>query len=182
MYTRGMGATDKQIGGAIASTGGALLASARYTGPAAPFVAIAGAALEIGGAITSLFGPNPNNDIASGYVNQIEADIMKPNLAAWESESKTSVNQVAAEQNFTSGWNMVLQLCDNPALGSAGVNCVGDRQRGGKWDWWKMYYDPIANDPNVVSNPLSSVSSLFGGGSSLLPLFLIGGLLLAVSD
>ncbi len=115
--------------------------------------------MEIAGAITSLFGPNPNNTIASGYVNQIEADIMKPNLAAWQAlapDAKIQSMQKAALANFMAGWNQVLQLCGNPALGSAGVNCIADRQRGGKYSWFGYYYDPIANDPQVIPDPVAS--------------------------
>jgi hypothetical protein len=159
----GLGVTDQQIGGSLETSGTALmkLGDPRLTGPAAPFLAIAGAVLDIAGAITSLFGPNPNNTIASGYVNQIEADIMKPNLAAWQalpaSQKYYSVQQ-AALHNFMNGWNQVLRLCQNPALGSAGVNCVADRQRGGKWDWWAYYYTPIAND-TVVPDPVDTSSA-----------------------
>ncbi len=165
-----MGETsNQQIGAALEVSGSALLQSAKYAGPAAPFVAIAGALMEIGGAITSLFGPNPNNRVASGYVNQIEADIMKPNVAAWQAlapEHKIASMQRAALANFMDGWNQVLRLCDNPALGSAGVNCVGDRQRGGKWDWWSYYYDPIAKDPQVIPDPVASPVSNSTGSVS----------------
>jgi hypothetical protein len=185
MYT-GLGATQQQD---FATVGGALLSAAKYAGPAAPFVAAAGALAEIG----SLFGPNPNNTYATEVVNQVEADVMKPNVAAWEAlapEEKTDTNQQAGEANFNNGWNYVLSACNNPALGSAGINCIGDRQRGGKFDWWAAYYDPIATDPQVAindaaaSNPLSSISSLLpsGGISSWIPILLIGGLALAVAE
>ncbi len=177
MYT-GIGDLTQQQ--AAATVGNALLSSAKYAGPAAPFLAVAGALADI----VSLFGPNPSNTYATEVVNQVEADVMKPNLVAWQTEAKTTANQQAALQNFASGWNYVMQSCNNPALGSAGTNCIRDRQRGGKYDWWSYYYDPIANDPNVIQD---SVASVFSGGSSIagipLPLLLIGGLaLLAAVD
>jgi hypothetical protein len=165
----GLGATQQQD---AATVGSALLSTAAYTGPAAPFVAAAGAIADI----VSLFGPNPNNTYATEVVNQVEADVMKPNLAGWEAlapADKTDINQQAAEANFTSGWDYVLQACGQPALGSSGTNCIADRQRGGKFDWWAAYYDPIADDPQVAINndgttadPLSSLDSAV---SSLLP-------------
>lgn len=172
----GLGVTQQQ---AAATVGSALLSSARYAGPAAPFLAIGGAIADI----VSLFGPNPNNTITTGYVNQIEADVMKPNLLAWQAlapEHKIYSMQQAALANFMAGWNQVLQLCSNPALGSAGTNCIGDRQRGGKWDWWKFYYFPIKDDPEVIPDPVvgssggavtdntvAVVSSALGGISPL---------------
>jgi hypothetical protein len=67
-------------------------------------------------------------------------------------EDKTPQAQQYALAVFTQGWNQIVQLCSNPQLGSAGSNCLRDRQRGGKWDWWGYYYDPIAKDPQVAAN------------------------------
>lgn len=180
----GLGDSQQQIAGTVGSS---LLSVAKYAGPAAPFVAIAGAVADI----VSLFGPNPDNTITTGYVNQIEADIMKPNLAAWDAlapTDQTDVNQTAAEANFNAGWNEVLQLCDPPALGSAGTNCISDRERGGKLDWYALYYTPIADSANPAINaaaaasPISAVSSLFSGSSSWIPMALIAGLAFMVAD
>lgn len=105
--------------------------------------------------IVSLFGPNPNNAYATEVVNQVEADGLVPNVTAWQAlatDDKTLKNQAAAEAVFMAGWNYVLTACNNPALGSAGINCIKDRQRGGKFDWWKAYYDLIANDPAPAAN------------------------------
>jgi hypothetical protein len=119
---------------------------------------IASAVLETGAAlanIVSLFGPNPNNTITTEWVNQMEADVMRPNLLTWQAlapEDKTPQAQAYALEVFSQGWNQIVQLCSNPQLGSAGSNCLRDRQRGGKWDWWAYYYDPIAKDPQVAAN------------------------------
>ncbi len=121
-------------------------------------IPIAGAVLEAGAAlanIVSLFGPNPNNTLTTEWVNQMEADVMKPNLQAWQSlapEDKTPQAQQYALEVFSQGWNQIVQLCSNAQLGSAGINCLKDRQRGGKWDWFGYYYDPIAKDPQVAAN------------------------------
>ena len=134
---------------------------------------LAGAIVSAAGAlaqIVSLFGPNPNNTLTTGWVNQIEADVMKPNLAAWQAlpaSGKYQTLQATALNTFTTAWAQLLQLCDNPSLGSAGINCIADRQRGGKWDWWAYYYDPIKNDPEVIPDPVASaVSSVTGAVSS----------------
>jgi hypothetical protein len=140
---------------------------------------IAGAAVGAAAAlanIVSLFGPNPNNTVTTGWVNQIEADVMKPNLAGWlalSSDEKTPSNQAAFLQNFYNGWNQVVQLCSNAALGSAGTNCIADRQNGAcHWtttgqtpgqppncgNWYVWYHDPIANDPEVAANAAASYS------------------------
>ena len=142
---------------------------------------IAGAAVGAAAAlanIVSLFGPNPNNTITTEWVNQIEADVMKPNLAGWMAlppSQKTPSNQAAFLLNFTNSWNQLVGLCSNPNLGSAGTNCLKDRQRGGKWDWFALYFDPIAQDPAVAANvaapsmvstttPVTSTSPAAAGG------------------
>jgi hypothetical protein len=121
-------------------------------------IPIAGAVLEAGAAlanIVSLFGPNPNNTLTTEWVNQMQADVMTPNLQAWQAlppEQKTPQAQQYAEEVFSQGWAQIVQLCSNAQLGSAGINCLKDRQRGGKYDWFVYFYDPIAKDPQVAAN------------------------------
>lgn len=130
-------------------------------------IPIAAAVLEVGSAlanIVSLFGPNADNTITTGWVNQMEADVMVPNLKAWQSlapEEKTPAAQAYALEVFSQGWNQIVQLCSNIQLGSAGTSCIADRQNGAcKWkdssgkcfNWFSGYRDPIANDPAVAAN------------------------------
>jgi hypothetical protein len=155
----GLGASQQQDAATVASS---LMASAKLAkdigGPiAGDIVAAAGALAQI----ISLFGPNPNNTITTGWVNQIEFDVLNPNLAAWQAlqpAQKFYTLQQTAMNTFTVAWNQLLQLCNNASLGSAGTNCIADRQRGGKYDWWKLYYDPIANDPAVIPDPVAAAA------------------------
>lgn len=111
--------------------------------------------------------------------------------------------QAAALNNFQTTWNGLVSACSNPQLGSAGQACISDRQQGGChykaspggwvqqngvwvytpwgpegsgsscWNWFVGYHDPIANDPTVVPDPVSSplsavssaVSSITGNAS-----------------
>ena len=68
----------------------------------------------------------------------------------------------------------VVTQCSNGSLGDAGARCISDRQRGGKWDWFAYYRDPIASDGTVVddsvganlyspSSVLQSVSNVVSG-------------------
>jgi hypothetical protein len=143
------------LGDAASSTragGQALMQIAPYTGPAAPFVAAAGAITTF---ISSFLQPNIPKEVASARVDEIEADFMKPNLERWwaiPQELRTREVQQAALDVFNRAWAGVIQFCSSIQLGSAGVNCVKDRQRGGRYDWWSYFYDPIANDPHVAQN------------------------------
>ena len=160
----GLGATSAS---AVQSAGAGLLQVAMYTGPAAPFVAAAGAMLEF---ISAAFlTPNYGKEYASAFVNEIEADYLRPNVARWRAlpaDQKTQSAQAAALNVFTQGWNAVIQYCSNPALTSGGIHCIDDRQRGGKYDWWNYFYDPIANDPNVQPDVIPNSNLPSGAGTS----------------
>lgn len=89
---------------------------------------------------------------------------MKPNLTAWyalSQEWRTPDAQLQFLSVFDQAWAAVLRGCGNPQLGAAGVNCIGDRERGGKWDWFVYYRDPIAHDPAVTQNTEGA-----GGGTT----------------
>ncbi len=141
------------LGDAATSTragGQALLSVAPFTGPAAPFVAAAGAITSF---VSSFLSPNLPKEVASAKVEEIDFDYLRPNLDAWNAlpgYQRTSDVQHAAMNVFKQGWQALTQFCSVLSLGSAGVNCIKDRQRGGKYDWWKLFYDPIALDPHVA--------------------------------
>ena len=171
--------------GAASTVGSSLLSTVGLAtavgGPiAGGIVAAAGAIANI----VSLFGPNPNNTYTTEIVNQVEADVMKPNLAAWQAlpaSEKTAANQAAAEAVFNQGWNYVVTACTNPSLGSAGINCIADRQRGGKYDWFAYYYTPIATDPAVAANEALGASTMDPNGITCLTSSLVNGYCPAVS-
>jgi hypothetical protein len=175
-------------GGAI---GAGLVAAGAVGGPIG--MAIGGGIAAVASIIGAIFKPDTDKIYTTDIVNQVEP-YMKQNVAAWQASGKTKSEQQAALANFNYLWQQVLNGCQGK-YGSAGVNCIADRQRGGKWDWFSYYYDPIANDPNVVNDPVSAVSSVTdsvaqtvsnifsGGGSSsnLVPLMIAGlGLLLVM--
>ena len=197
MIHTGLGVTKAQ--GAQAA-GAAALSIAPYTGPAAIFVAIGGAITELAGAIFTGCGATCTQSTA--IVNQIEP-YLKQNLAAYMALAtpRPVSAQTAAEGVFNTAWTQVLNACSSASLGKAGQACIADRQRGGKWDWFAYYYDPIANDKNVyddsvgttvsgtTSNIISDVGSLFSTGSSstssswLWPVLILGaGLMLMGSN
>jgi hypothetical protein len=97
---------------------------------------------------------------------------------------RTRSSQAAALKNFDDAWAYLTsaEACGNPQLGNPGKACISDRSRGGRWDWFSYYRDPIAQDPNVKEDPVAdSISQLIPGASaetvsqmqSLLPFALI---------
>ena len=128
---------------------------APLTGPAAPFVAAAGAIMAFVANFTQ--GCGNTCVAATRIVNELEP-YLKKNVADYQaiSSPRPSSVQQAALAVFDQVWNTVVTQCSNGSLGDAGARCISDRQRGGKWDWFAYYRDPIANDSNVISDAVGA--------------------------
>lgn len=209
---RGLGQdlTSPQTLNAIASTGasttvGILVAMGTITGPVGAAI---GGLIAVGSLIANMFhGCGQTCVIATQDVNKFESQVFKPNLQAYQSSPvHTKSLQAAALNNFDVAAKALYQACSDPSLGAAGQRCISERLvRGGTapWcpnpghtgcDWYALYRDPIANDPNVVDDSAvtqtSSSSSSAGSSStspssssaasqpsSLVPVFAIGALI-----
>jgi hypothetical protein len=141
--------------------------------------------------------------ITSQWANQAE-DMLKQNISAYFAlpAPRSTAAQAVALANFDAVWKTLQQQCGQPQMGNAGVRCISDRQSGACkwkqtadspllaypgepqpgecWNWFSGYRDPIAHDAAVSDTTSASglVASLTGssGGTNLLPLVLIGGL------
>ncbi len=185
----------KQSGALVGSS---IMALSPLAGPAAPFVALAGLAVTgLSNLFASVFSGCGQTCVeASKLVDKVWLDYWKPNLDAYMAlPVRTKAAQDAALAVFDYGWSMILQGCGDPALGDAGRRCISERNRGGIYDGFAVYRDPIANDPAVVANPVPSVSDsltmfLAGGTNAsgamlpgwVIPALLVGGGLLFASE
>ncbi len=134
--------------------------------------------------------------IASNWANNA-ATLLEQNIKAYFAlpAPRTAEQKAQAIANFQNTWNYLAQQCGNPSLGNAGVRCIQDRMAGACtwhqtgqpefpgqpnlgecWNWFNAFYDPIANDPAVVTDttvgaPLNGVAPPSGsvslGGLSL---------------
>jgi hypothetical protein len=100
--------------------------------------------------------------IASSEVaNRVEAQL-KQNLSNYQGQaSQHTTSQQAQALAVFDYWIDFLQSpdgCGNQGNGSAGERCISERVRGGQWDWYALYRDPIANDSNVIAdaNPVAA--------------------------
>jgi len=202
---RGLGATTAQLAGsatttALTTTGGILTSITQAAGGvpiAGPIIAAIGAIL--GPIIATFNGCGQTCVQATQYANQAEVALQQAVATYMAAPVHYASAQASALAQIQAVFDALRQACSNPALGQAGVNCISDRLVRGavtSWchgqtgcDWYTRYYDPIANDPNVVPDPSpisavgSTLSSLFSGGASsgnILPLLMIGGGLLLV--
>lgn len=190
------------------SVGAGLLAAAPFTGPAAPFVAVAGLAAEFLAKFGVGSGCGPTCALSTAYANKAES-ILQQNIATYFNlpTPRAATAQQAALTVFDSIWTDLEAQCGGGSLAgtTAGQKCITDRQEGGCtwkqpassvppwgtppagacWNWFNGYRDPIANDPNVVddvtaaaTSASSAVASVTGNTSLLGLLALAAGLFL----
>lgn len=195
-----------------AATTGAILTALQVSTMAGPIGAAVAGLIAVGIGIAQLFkGCGETCVAATQIANQLQT-YWQQNLDHYMSAPVHYRSlQLAALNNFDTGWNAMYKACSDPSLGTAGQRCISERQRGGASPWccnsptstqvsdgmctgcdaFHDFRDPIANDPNVVPDPVDAASGtsaggLFSGGtgpsSFPMPVLLIGGgILLAVS-
>ena len=154
------------------SVGAGLLMAAPFTGPAAPFVALAGGVADLLAAVGVGTGCGQSCITASQYADKAQA-ILYQNLQAYMAvpTPRPKSIQAAALANFDQTWSGYEQACAS-VPGQAGLDCVSARQAGAChyqangecWNWFVGFRDPIANDPNVVPD-----DQAVSGGSALTP-------------
>lgn len=142
-----------QIGSQVAG-------SAAWAGAAVPLIGAAVAGVTM--LLTAMYKRNAQKEGATKVVNELEPQLTV-NKDGYLNGPRTVSSQAQALANFDAMWNMVVQACSDPSLGKAGQRCISERQRGGTapWcptgtgcDWFILYRDPIANDPEVKPDPL----------------------------
>lgn len=156
-------------GGILTAGGTSSIAATTWGTLAIPVIGAAVAGVTIG--LTLLFArKGPKQKVATTQiVDQVEP-LLEENLQGYLNGPRTRAAQEQALENFLAGWQFVVDHCDIPEMGDPGQRCVSERTRGGKWDWYALYYDPIANDPSVKPDPTvtEKVSEVLGGGASSL--------------
>lgn len=187
--------------GAIASTGaattGALVSILSASAAAGPIGAAIGGVIAIGFAIANAFkGCGPTCVAATQIADQVGV-ILTDNLHNYmDAPIHYRSLQLAALNNFDTAAAAMMKACGDPALGAAGQRCISERLvRGGTapWcdhpgqtgcDWVTVLRDPIANDPNVVPDPVTPIVSTDAAGQTTvagLPMpILLGGAALLI--
>ena len=190
-------AADQQIGQTAATaatlTSSILVALGTIGGPVGAVIAgIAALGLEL----ANLFGGCGNTCVEATTIVNNAGPLLLQNLQTYlAAPIHYQSLQTAALNNFTLTWNGIVAACQNPTLGTAGQNCISQRQQGacayhtspggwqqtnGVWSYvypgangsgstcWNFfvgYHDPIANDPTVVPDPGTSSTSSSGSST-----------------
>ena len=97
--------------------------------------------------------------------------LLKNNLSAYLASTMTANDKVVGENYFTQVWTMFSQ--EMAGAGSWGTTGIKDRSRGGKYDWWVKYYDPISLS-STSGTVASSLSSVLGSTNSLILYAVLG--------
>lgn len=142
------------ISGSAASTiaGGGSFLGMTSASLAIPVIGAAVAGVVL--ALTLLFNrKGPKQKVATTEIVNKVAPLLQQNLEGYMAGPRTASSQAQALENFKAGWQYVVDNCNVPVMGNPGQECVKDRQRGGEWDWFSFYHDPIANDPSVIPDP-----------------------------
>lgn len=138
-----------------------------YTESGLGFAPIIAAAI-IGAASSSGIAWNTWNKLNANQKRQSSntADSVEERLKALKEaylnfEGRSKQDKDYALNQFDMLWQELTNSCIQIG-GSAGNRCIEERKRGGKWDWFKLYRDPIEEAP-IKETPISIISS---GGSS----------------
>jgi len=113
-----------------------------------------------GGTVPGGTGGGSCQDTAA--VNAAESYMIQ-NLSAFKQGTRGAADALTA---FDSLWAQAVNACNNPACGSRKTACVGDRQRGGKFDWFTAYRDPIKVDLTTGITPPVGAGGITAPGNT----------------
>jgi hypothetical protein len=140
------------VTGGLMATAGILAVIPGGQIPAA-FIA---AAASLVAPIASLFkGCGQSCIQATQFANQVQQAADQLNSLYWGSPVRTVSMQQAALVQMNELWQYLASHCQAVG-GQGGAQCIADRQRGGKYDFFAHYVDPIQNDSGVVPDPSAS--------------------------
>ena len=104
-----------------------------------------GAALDVASAIASyMLQSAAQRDDTTNFTNYV-AEMLGQNSQAYNS---CQISSAEAQSNFDQLWAWLVQMCSSPSMGTAGGSCIQERQPGGEYDWFKLYYDTYSNPPS----------------------------------
>lgn len=168
------GSTGADIAGGIQA---GIMAVAPFTGPAAPFVLMAA---QLVAPIAKMFaGCGATCKEATTIANNAE-DAANKLLDQW---TATPVKYASIQKAYLAAqadvWNYLSGGCQKIG-GQGGQQCLADRQPGGKFDFFSHYVTPVQNETDIVPDPVTPGTGLFGGGTVAgLPMpLIIGGVAL----
>jgi len=166
--------TAQQVALQSVSAGGSI---ATALAPASLVPVIGPIIAGVGAALTALFArkrPRQKRE-ATRIVDELEP-LLRQNRDAYLAGPRTPEAQAAALDNFDRAWAGLVAACNVPELGPPGQWCIQDRARGGKFDWFRLYRDPIAQTPPDIAAAVPWI----GSGSAISPAVFLAVALIAM--
>lgn len=124
-------------------------------------MAIASGVTAVGSAIFGWIGRRGRQKVAATQIVDEAERLLEQNLRAYLEAPPLEANRQQAIDNFEQIWRQVLSSCSDPSLGDAGRRCISERQRGGQWDWFARYRDPIAEDERLANSAAGTPGANF---------------------
>lgn len=137
--SRGFGSTTSVTAATIAASGASTTASllVAFSVIAGPVGAVIAAIAGIGVLLAKTFqGCGATCVQTSQYANQVELNLLRPNLQAYLSSPVRTVSmQAAALNNYNSAIAALQAACGQAALGPAGASCIDERINASSCQW-----------------------------------------------
>lgn len=136
---RGMGSQESVTAATIAASGASTTASllVAFSVIGGPVGAVIAAIAGVGVLLAKTFqGCGATCVQASQYANQVELNVLRPNVQAYLSSPIRTVSmQAAAINNYNTAIAALQQACGQAALGQVGVNCIDQRVNASSCQW-----------------------------------------------
>lgn len=100
----------------------------------------------------------------SNVADSVEQRMQELKAAYLAFENRGSEDRRYALSQWDMLWQELSTECSRIG-GGAGQRCIEERKRGGKWDWFKAYRDPIEEAPIKEANARSLESTLLQGSN-----------------
>lgn len=75
------------------------------------------------------------------------------------------IDQPTAMGNFDVAWRYLFDNCSQLSMGEPGQRCVDERKRGGQWDYFARFFDPIRDTAPRTAMSSDGRAAAMGNGA-----------------
>lgn len=152
----GLGFISAGAGATAAAAGGGIAASIATAG-----ILAAPIALQM-----YLNRKGPGQKRSTSVIAEEAQRLMEENLELYLAGH---IDQATAMGNFDVAWRYLIDNCSQLSMGEPGQRCVNERKRGGQWDYFARFFDPIRDTPQRSAVSANGAAADMGSPASYLP-------------
>jgi hypothetical protein len=152
----GLGFVSAGAGASAAAAGGGIAASIATAG-----ILAAPIALQMW-----LNRKGPGQKRTTSMIAEEAQRLMEENLELYLAGH---IDQATAMGNFDVAWQWLFENCSQLSMGEPGQRCVNERKRGGQWDYFARFFDPIRDTPPAAAVGPDGRAIASGSLASYLP-------------